>query len=349
MVSVRFYILRIVAGCLVMSSIYHTWMFYKKYVYQSNTSKSKCPDNYTYFEDVDIRNRSIAEDTDQLIPKVLYQTSKSRCMHPDFAQVLNVWRKPGILPGYSFFLYDDEAMDDFLFDKERWESTFPSLHLALKCIDEIYNPTIKADIWRVLVLWEYGGIYADIDVSPRSQRFDSHSINPDDDGLFFTESIGPFYLGQMFLIASPHHPLMYYAVHTAVRNLLNAPNIIRVDAAKTSGPRAIVNAMELFMNNATAGRGIHNGTHVGEGGRSIRVEYNVHSYVNTESIARPKKKRIYGVMNMTHFLTLMSRTDRRGTCYDIMNATKTQTGFKYEGMSVELLEIPPTPTTQVGM
>jgi len=379
----RFSILSIVAGCVATTFIYRWWVITNMIEgYQSNIpgidinevlnkkvvqaaemeSKTKCPDGWTYFEDVDIRNRSSAESTDQLIPKVLYQTSKSRCMHSDIAPLMNAWRSPDFLPGYSFLLHDDEAMDNFLFDKERWESTFPSLHLALKCIDKIHNPTIKADIWRYLVLWEYGGMYADLDFIPRigegfnhlihpdDDPFTHHSIHPDDDGLFYTRGGGEDedfeakgFLAQMFLIASPHHPLMYYAVHAAVRNLLNVKDIIRVDPALTSGPRALLNAMELFMNNKTAGRGIQNGTHVGEGGRSIRVEHHIDYFFDPDGIGHtPRKKRIYKEMNMTHFHQLKHRDSRgfRG-CYDIMNATKTKTGFKYEGMTVELLEIPP--------
>ena len=43
------------------------------------------------------------------------------------------------------------------------------------------------DIWRLLVLWEYGGIYADMDSSPVPDRFNASTIAADDDAFFVQE------------------------------------------------------------------------------------------------------------------------------------------------------------------
>jgi len=302
------------------------------------TNNIACPINYTLFSDT-MANLT-AKSTDQLIPKVLYQTSKSRCMHPDLASAMNVWRDPVKFPGFSYFFYDDDAMDTFLFDKERWQDTFPSLHLALQCVNKLHNPTIKADIWRYLVLWEYGGIYADIDVAPTN--FTGLSIQPDDDGLFHTEGVG-VWLAQFFLIASPRHPLMYYAVHAAVQNLLDQAEFSDnngVNVAKVTGPGALADAMSGFMNNATAGRHISNGNHIGMNNRSIRVFGPSNRQVTADATGwAPKKKRIYKAMNMTHFHHI-EKGERLGSCYNMMNATKTQIGFEYEGDTVSFTKFP---------
>jgi mannosyltransferase OCH1-like enzyme len=84
------------------------------------------------------------------IPKVVHVTSKSRCMHEAFVQNLDKWR----FEGYSFFMHDDEAMDLLLF--REWPE-FPHLHKLLQCLE--FGGAVKADIWRLLVLYAYGGIY----------------------------------------------------------------------------------------------------------------------------------------------------------------------------------------------
>jgi len=301
-----------------------------------------CPHNHTFVLDLyddgeDRSNVNRPKSTNQLIPRVIYQTSKSRCMTPDFTGVLNKWKNPVDFPGFSYRLYDDEAMDDFLFNKERWEHTFPSLHLALQCINKGHNPTMKADIWRYLVLWEYGGVYADIDVAPGS--FNASSIHPDDDGFFYVENKAG-YLAQFFLAVSPHHPLMFYAVHAAVRNLLVQREFAETWVAQTTGPRALAHAMMAFMNDATAGRKITHTVHIGEDDRSIRVAGVAKKHLITNHLGNHKLD-AYAKMNMTHYTNLNKGKPRTGTCYDMMNATKTRKGFEYEGVKVEPLDIKP--------
>ena len=211
-------------------------------------------------------------------------------------------------------------MDAFLFDKERWEGTFPSLNLALQCIDKVHNPTAKSDIWRYLILWEYGGLYTNIDVS--TWNFTASSIRPDDDGLLFVENEDGN-LVQYFLAVSPRHPLMFYAVHAAVQNLLAVEEFGRIDIVKLTGEGAIADAMSAFMNNATAGEKVQIGFHIGENGRSVRVESFAHRRLIPDTLGYPARKtRIYAAMNMTHHLALARRSKTYGSCYNMMNATK---------------------------
>lgn len=299
-----------------------------------------CPRDYFHFPDVygdkgDGSAGTRNEPGEQLIPKVFYQTGKSRCIHPDIAEIMTKWRDLNAFPGFSYFFYDDEAMDAFLFDKARWEDIFPSLHLALQCIDEVHNPTMKADIWRYLVLWEYGGIYVDIDTAPKG--FTALTIQPDDDGLLYLQGGG--FMAQFFLVITPRHPLMFYSVHAAVQGVLGSLELSTLDPAKSTGPRALANGMAAFMNNATAGRHMNDGTYVGKDGRSIRVDGHYKYQVQNVMEFIPKKRRIYKEMNMTHYHDLRV-SQHKGSCYNMMNATETQTGFVYEGAKVELLEMP---------
>ena len=119
------------------------------------------------------------------IPKIIHMTSKSHCFTEAFLNNIKRW----FVDGYSFFLHDDDAVDRLIFGRE-WPQ-FPLLKESLTCIP---SGAGKADIWRYLMLWEYGGIYTDIDNAPGSQLFfDNHtSAITDDMDAFFEQERGGF-------------------------------------------------------------------------------------------------------------------------------------------------------------
>jgi mannosyltransferase OCH1-like enzyme len=43
------------------------------------------------------------------------------------------------------------------------------------------------DLWRLLVLWKYGGIYADLDTSPVPSLFNETTISEEDDAFFVVD------------------------------------------------------------------------------------------------------------------------------------------------------------------
>jgi mannosyltransferase OCH1-like enzyme len=83
------------------------------------------------------------------IPKTVHVTSKTRCMTPAFIRNIDEWR----FPDYALYFHDDAAVDRLL---AKFWPEFPHLQLFQQCS---ISGAAKADIWRLLVLWEYGGIY----------------------------------------------------------------------------------------------------------------------------------------------------------------------------------------------
>lgn len=112
------------------------------------------------------------------IPRIVHLTSKSRCNVPLFARNIDTWR----LANHSVFLHDDEAIER-LFQRD-WPE-FPMLHKILKCLPA--KGAVMTDVWRILAIWEYGGIYADFDASPN--KFDANTITPEDDAFFVVETL----------------------------------------------------------------------------------------------------------------------------------------------------------------
>ena len=87
-------------------------------------------------------------------PKNIFMCHKTKGYLETVAKVR--WEK--LNPDYKFFLYDDKDCRDFLF------VNYGMTHL--KIFDYIPNGPIKADFWRICVLYCYGGVYLDADTDP---------------------------------------------------------------------------------------------------------------------------------------------------------------------------------------
>jgi hypothetical protein len=189
-----------------------------------------------------------------------------------------------------------------------------------KCL---VHGTLKADLWRYMIMWVYGGVYADLDAIPAKLTPDniihqsSNSSNTsldntktDTDALFVVEQF--HMLSQYFMAVSPRHPLMYYAIQESLVNLLQAPDTGRIAAAMVTGPHALHRAYVRFRNDAgalvdPAGKGhkpVLAGHFVGTYNRSVTVvgvAEDQNEYVNRDVLGMHKKKASYQKMGMRHF------------------------------------------------
>jgi mannosyltransferase OCH1-like enzyme len=128
------------------------------------------------------------------IPRIVHQTSKSRCVTNKFKWATSQWK---LGDDWAYYLHTNEAVDRLLQPK-LWPE-FPNMALVIPCIEGQW--TLKADLWRYLILWQYGGIYADIDTKP--SKLNATSILVDDDGFFVVEMY--HLLSQYFMATSPKH------------------------------------------------------------------------------------------------------------------------------------------------
>ena len=119
---------------------------------------------------------------------------------------------------------------------------FPQLQLMQSCI---LSGAAKADIWRLLVLWEYGGIYTDIDNAPEPLFKNGTAIANEDDSFFVMDRIGT--LSQYFMAASPKHPLIHIAILETLKRIQEVTSVGLQNVAFVSGPEAMRQAMKIFM------------------------------------------------------------------------------------------------------
>lgn len=128
------------------------------------------------------------------IPRIVHQTSKSQCLTKKFFHTVKQWLLLG--DDWAYYLHTDEAIDT-LFAQD-WPE-FPHLGLVLQCLEG--KGTLKADLWRYLALYQYGGIYVDVDTKPA--KFNASTITAQDDGFFTVEQY--HLLSQYFMATSPRH------------------------------------------------------------------------------------------------------------------------------------------------
>ena len=197
------------------------------------------------------------------IPRIIHVTAKTRCMPREFIDNLVQWQQ---FPDHAFVLHNEAAVDRFLYhyhhhppfdDNDNnndnnnhhhrntparaiWPA-FPHLSHALQCIK---GGAAKADLWRALILWEYGGIYTDMDNAP-ALFHPSTTIQPDDDAFFVMEKSG--ILSQYFMAARPRHPLMYLLIQQMLSRLLSLHDVDFQIVSVVTGPGALRMAFCDFL------------------------------------------------------------------------------------------------------
>jgi mannosyltransferase OCH1-like enzyme len=241
-------------------------------------------------------NRASPLDTSKRIPNTVHQTSKSRCLYGRFYGLATRWSN---LTMYSYYLHDDEAVWRLIHRKDGWPE-FPHLSHVIQCANSM---TAVSDIWRYLILWEYGGIYSDLDSSPNAWTPDY--ILPDDDAMFVVENFDA--PSQYWMAVSPKHPILYYAIHHTLANLLSLKEVGNMDAAIVTGPYALLDAFSWFM--ADVGvyvtKPVVSGTYQGRYNRSVRIIGQGRSrssdIITRDAIGPGFRKKLYQFMNMTHF------------------------------------------------
>ena len=237
---------------------------------------------------------SITHYAGRKIPKIVHITSKTKCTTKLFARIVDAWR----FANYSLYYHDEAAVDRLL---QRYWSEFPHLQLVLPCM---ISGAAKADLWRYLVLWEYGGIYTDVDNLPGPWFRNGTAITDSDDAWFVVEQIGV--LSQYFMAASPRHPLLHMCVTMTFSRLMNLPFIRDQYVPFVTGPGALKQAFAWFMaaQETTTFDRVSKGRYVGVDGRSVTVvgtRATSNNWIHREAITPRQKFRNYAVMGMEHF------------------------------------------------
>ena len=242
------------------------------------------------------------------IPHVIHQTSKTTCLTHYFFNATQQWIAR--FPRFRYYFHDDTALMRLLRSSTQ-KDDFPELRETLPCL--MNHGAMKADVWRYVLLYQYGGIYADLDTAPSAlfneSTFSSSLVKQDEDALFVVEQF--HMLSQWFMAVKPKHPLMKLAVQHSLENLRQVPDTGKASAALITGPHALHQAFISFCRDggitigpAGAGRKpVQAGLYRGTNGTTVRVvgkAENQNQYVIRDVIGN-RKRREYEKMGMVHF------------------------------------------------
>jgi hypothetical protein len=277
---------------------------------EEEKEKQQCPDGWVYLDNVVVVAPTATvrqpppprKKNKKKIPRIIHQTSKSRCVTQRVAAAAEQWR--GL--NWRHYFHDDGAVRKLLLAELREFPHLVDLAAAGGCLA---HGTLRADVWRYLVLWVYGGIYVDIDAVPGEKFNAETTIQETDDALFVVEQY--HLLSQYFMAVSPRHPLMYYALQHSMANLLKAPDTGTIPAAAFTGPHALHAAYMSFRKDAGEfveawGAGkmpVRAGHYLGSYNRSVTVlgvASNQNEYINRDVLGNAKKRE-YRKMGMRHF------------------------------------------------
>ncbi|KAI9105520.1 nucleotide-diphospho-sugar transferase [Phlyctochytrium arcticum] len=173
----------------------------------------------TFYSDHDesdwLRTRAEYQNAGLKVPNLIHQTAK----YKNNTELGKSWREKN--PDWIHVVWDDADIMTF------FKELHPNL---LSVINALKTPVEKTDLWRYLVLFTYGGIYADQDATceqpistwpwPESASLlVSVEAQVDENARKKWIMTGYNQFQQWFLASRPGHPLMYHAVEILKENV----------------------------------------------------------------------------------------------------------------------------------
>lgn len=92
-------------------------------------------------------------DASRRIPRTLFQTWETRAISNELQAIINTWKDKN--PEYEYIFHDASDREAFL--KANFEKNVYDAYC------KIVPGAYKADLWRYCILYQYGGVYVDID------------------------------------------------------------------------------------------------------------------------------------------------------------------------------------------
>jgi inositol phosphorylceramide mannosyltransferase catalytic subunit len=174
--------------------------------------------------------------TDTVIPPVLHQTWKS-CVFPEPIDYSQSWRR--LNPNMRYQFFDDRACREFVGE------TFPHY---LSVYDGFPFAIERADFFRYLTVYHFGGIYADVDMECL-QPFDRFlSLN----GIVFSIEAHltpqrqrelayrcPVQIANCIFAAEPHHPFLLKLIERIVELAASHSSQTLNEVEDFTGPRLL--------------------------------------------------------------------------------------------------------------
>jgi hypothetical protein len=153
----------------------------------------------------------IVKTKSNVIPKIIYMCYKTLDKLQIYAQN---WKK--LNPEYEIKLYDDDLCRKFLLDE------YSQLHLDI--FNYIPDGPIKADFWRVCVIYKYGGLYVDADIKPLVPL--KEYLEDDDDfatciSCNFSVDAKYGHFNPHFILSRQNNPVLQQCIDNYIKKYIN--------------------------------------------------------------------------------------------------------------------------------
>lgn len=151
----------------------------------------------------------------QVIPFIIHQTWKSKNMPQGMINATNSWKN--LNPDYEYRYYDDNDVINYVNNFDCTGFNFDKNKL-LAAFNNIKSGAGKADIFRYMIMYNTGGVYADIDTvcyKPITQY-----LNPQDN-TFITGNDLQRYIHQWMFLCTPKHPFMKETLENSIKCVIS--------------------------------------------------------------------------------------------------------------------------------
>jgi mannosyltransferase OCH1-like enzyme len=166
-----------------------------------------------------------------MIPKNIFQSWYTKDLPTLIQKRINIMK--GMNPDYTYRLYTDDEMDEFVNTEFKGE--------IADCYNKLNIIVAKVDFWRYLILYKYGGVYLDMD---SHISVPLNKIIRDEDQAIITAEKNPNIFAQWALFFNKRHPILKQLIELIVYNINTNKHPECV--TKTTGPFAYSTAIKIY-------------------------------------------------------------------------------------------------------
>lgn len=168
----------------------------------------------------------------------LYQTWKTQNLHSKILKIQkNMLAKNLHL---NHIIYTNEQMEDFVY--ANFEENI------IRSFKKINNMVAKADFWRYLILYKFGGIYLDID-SLITSKLSNYEYEPNTGYISFESNNKKFI--QWSLIYGKNHIILEKCIQNIIININD--ELFKNDISNLTGPDLYTKSVLSILNEKSIG------------------------------------------------------------------------------------------------
>lgn len=176
-----------------------------------------------------------------MIPKIIWQTYKNSFdqLQPYMVDAVNTWKN--LNPDFEYRYMDDTQAAEFILNEygQEWHNIFVNLPVGV----------MRGDLWRYMIIYKYGGVYADLDTECLNPI--NTWLNEDYDMIVCPET--DIHYCQWTFAASAGHPVLKSVLDTIKEKLLNpeygSPHFVHTHTGPSIWTEGINKALDFKIDN----------------------------------------------------------------------------------------------------